>query len=249
MKLLCITFLFYFVLMDSTYSQGIEVVYKCENKVKLNKLLEKRPENYNPSGKELADYQLVLSIKDLWDNYSIDFKLKHYGKESSFSLVTASNSVLTEETDIGTKRYYFESKDNVVYKNFNSGSILGEYHKHSRVFHINDSVPELCWSITKRQKYVLGYLCTEAVLEDYHGFKITAWFTAQLPIPNGPMEFGALPGLILELTNEVWLFTATDIDVVNRDDTAIERLKPNKKGINLTEYYAAIRSVKSFGSD
>jgi len=61
---------------------------------------------------------------------------------------------------------------------------------------------------------ILGYTCMLAETE-LDGKEIIAWFTADIPIPVGPVRYCGLPGLILEVNVShgeiVWI--ATDIDL------------------------------------
>lgn len=56
--------------------------------------------------------------------------------------------------------------------------------------------------------------------------KVTAWFTPQIPVKNGPGEYGGLPGLILELNIDRQTILCSKI-VVNPTD-GIEIKKPAK---------------------
>ena len=45
---------------------------------------------------------------------------------------------------------------------------------------------------------------------------ITAWYSPQIPVSHGPAEYGGLPGLILELTNDRTVMLCTKV-VMNHD--------------------------------
>lgn len=57
---------------------------------------------------------------------------------------------------------------------------------------------QLSWQLTDEHKQVLGYECQKAEVS-WAGRRWTAWFTTDLPFPEGPYKFGMLPGLIVEL--------------------------------------------------
>ena len=55
---------------------------------------------------------------------------------------------------------------------------------------------------------------------------ITAWYTPQIPVSHGPAEYGGLPGLILELTNDRTVMLCTK--VVMNPEKRIEISEPTK---------------------
>ncbi|MBX2829197.1 MAG: GLPGLI family protein [Flavobacteriaceae bacterium] len=72
---------------------------------------------------------------------------------------------------------------------------------------------------------------------------VTAWFTPQIPVKNGPGEYGGLPGLILEMNVDRTTILCSKI-VLNPDET--EEIKPPKTGKEVTrEEYNAIVKKKT----
>lgn len=53
------------------------------------------------------------------------------------------------------------------------------------------------WQILSETKEIDGYLCQKAVVE-HLGRRWTAWYTEEIPIPDGPWFLHGLPGLVLE---------------------------------------------------
>ncbi len=70
--------------------------------------------------------------------------------------------------------------------------------------------------------------------------EVTAWFTPQIPVSNGPGEFGGLPGLILELNVYRTTLLCSKI-VMNPKDA--EKIEPPKKGKEVTraEYIKIVK--------
>jgi GLPGLI family protein len=54
------------------------------------------------------------------------------------------------------------------------------------------------WEISDEVKKIQGYTCYKATCH-HRGRHYTAWFTPEIPIPEGPYKFKGLPGLILEI--------------------------------------------------
>lgn len=75
------------------------------------------------------------------------------------------------------------------------------------------------WEITGETKKIDGYTCVKATRDDLgwdiegneRRFPVVAWFCPELPFAFGPMKYGGLPGLILELQTHMTLFAAKSI--------------------------------------
>ncbi len=73
--------------------------------------------------------------------------------------------------------------------------------------------------------------------------EVTAWFTPQIPVRNGPGEYGGLPGLILELN--VYRTTLLCSKIVMNPKEA-EKIEPPTKGKKVTrEEYTKIVKEKT----
>lgn len=62
----------------------------------------------------------------------------------------------------------------------------------------------------------------------------TAWYTPEIPIPNGPGDFGGLPGLILELQTPNTVYLCSEI--VLNPKKAVKIRAPKGKAISKQEY-------------
>ena len=63
------------------------------------------------------------------------------------------------------------------------------------------------WQIQAEKKEISGYMVHKATTS-FAGRDYIAWFTSEIPIPDGPYKFAGLPGLILALadTREHYIF-------------------------------------------
>lgn len=69
-------------------------------------------------------------------------------------------------------------------------------------------------------------------------FPLIAWFCPEIPVPLGPLGYGNLPGLILELQDRITLYGVTNI---NFGKIESEIIKPKKgKVITQEEYNSMI---------
>jgi len=69
-----------------------------------------------------------------------------------------------------------------------------------------ETTPVQAWIIESDTLTIAGYLCQKANCT-FRGRSYTAWFTMDIPIPNGPWKFGGLPGLILKVYDKDKLYT------------------------------------------
>ncbi|MFK8102397.1 MAG: GLPGLI family protein, partial [Saprospiraceae bacterium] len=148
-----------------------------------------------------------------------------------FAAYAEENNLLTIGGTQGAA--YKNRKENLFLKNSN---ILG------RKYLIYDKIPKIKWTITKDQKKVGKFTCTKATTTHF-GNKITAWFTDELALNNGPEEYGNLPGMILVLETNTKTITAIKILTKKVDPTLeFERPKQGKK-ISVADYYQELSKV------
>lgn len=112
-----------------------------------------------------------------------------------------------------------------------------------------DSVHQ--WELQNEQKIINGYACFKASREKRLRLKqnnpthtVVAWYCPSIPIPNGPKEFGDLPGLILELQDDKITYLASKIELNNDLNVIIKEV--NRKVISETEFYEIVnKTVKN----
>lgn len=62
--------------------------------------------------------------------------------------------------------------------------------------------PELQWRILSDTKLIQGFTCRLAQTATETGDTFFAWYTEDLPIPDGPFRFKGLTGIVLEVYNK-----------------------------------------------
>ena len=110
-----------------------------------------------------------------------------------------------------------------LYKNTKEGRYTSQNEVFGKVFLIKDDLEELDWKLEKETKNIGEYTCFKATLKrevevmesgmSVNGDKefddevrmeeitVTAWYTPQVPVNNGPANYHGLPGLILEVND------------------------------------------------
>lgn len=106
---------------------------------------------------------------------------------------------------------------------------------------IKSTIESEKWEIKNETKTIGTYLCYKAVA--YESFinrkgepktrEIICWFAPALPYSFGPKTFNGLPGLILELTEDNKTFTASKIEL---SDKEIDINLPKGKTTSKEEY-------------
>ena len=85
------------------------------------------------------------------------------------------------------------------------------------------------WTLTKETKIIDKYKCYKATSPLYYKDKkldtfVTAWYAPEIPVGYGPIGYGGLPGLILELQNDRATFFVTKIDLTLNSEPEINKL-------------------------
>ncbi|MEO1253601.1 MAG: GLPGLI family protein [Bacteroidota bacterium] len=146
------------------------------------------------------------------------------------------------------------SGDASTYKNTSKKSYIESKESFSKRFLISDELKERKWKMTGATKKIGSYVCYEATYENIREKKtfsisdetkknktvtdttlITAWYTPEIPVPQGPDKYWGLPGLILEITDGKLSYLCTK--VVLNPEKGIDIKVPDKgKEISPEEY-------------
>ena len=159
-----------------------------------------------------------------------------------------------------------------VYKDLVSKKSLQSTEFMGKKFLISNDPDKIKWVMEKEQKMIGNYLCFKATAkvpkpktmtsvwrntekqndsikdssideseEEY--LTITAWYTPQIPVSHGPAQYGGLPGLILELTNDSTVMLCTK--VVMNPDKRIQISEPKKGEFVSRKEFENIVEVKT----
>jgi GLPGLI family protein len=191
-------------------------------------------------GLTIGDDSVYQENGDMKEHYNLaienakylSFNLFITEKETEFTLkklldnlnngITFSKMFSGYNSDI-----YIDNLDNISYET--RDDILGKYVLKKPIVNIG-------WELFSETKVIQGLICYKATAKEVlinpvksFTFQITAWFCPEIPISSGPLGFGGLPGLILELHRRNVVFGATKID-----------LNPASKKIRVPEMVNAI---------
>lgn len=131
----------------------------------------------------------------------------------------------------------------VFYKQVQEGRETRQMEFFGKEFLIKDSLKTLDWKLGKDSKTIGSYTCFKATAEtevieksistsadndtieeaeEKKMITITAWYTPQIPISQGPDEYWGLPGLIMEVTNGTTVMLCSQVVLNPKEKVAIK---------------------------
>ncbi|HWA52527.1 MAG TPA: GLPGLI family protein [Patescibacteria group bacterium] len=119
-----------------------------------------------------------------------------------------------------------------LYKLFNQNKIVVTDRILKDKFIYEDSLDLFKWQILSDTATISGYKCQRATTF-FRGRHYDAWFSDQIPIQNGPLKFGNLPGLIVQVndSDRLFYFRLTSFEKVSQ----IAEIELNQNGFIKTE--------------
>lgn len=153
---------------------------------------------------EKMEEEWPVFMRDLQNAYSkVEFILKFHEANSEFRISAGKDvrpHILSFATALGGGRgtYFIRNSEN---KSFQYRSAYGNNYL------IKKPISELDWQLTDSTRIINGYTCYQATtiktVQDanrvYSERPVQAWYSPDLPYGHGPIGYGNLPGLILEL--------------------------------------------------
>ena len=97
------------------------------------------------------------------------------------------------------------------------------------------------WDKMRRNEPVQDSITGEMKTPEIKMTQIEAWYTPQIPVSNGPLEYWGLPGLILEVSAGNTTLLCSKLVINPEDKEDIEAPKRGKE-INKTDYQATVMS-------
>ena len=137
-----------------------------------------------------------------------------------------------------TSNIYNEKKSEFFYQIYED-IFLGD-------FVIKKKKEKIKWELINETKMISGYLCYKAIYNEKtinqkgeFTHQVIAWYSPLIPLPYGPIGYGDLPGLILELNKKNVVFGASIIELNPKKNLKI--IKPNLKSVKTEEEINKLR--------
>lgn len=147
---------------------------------------------------KLYNQEMVLIVDGLYSVYKEVPKLENI-EDNSYKLgfIMGSGGFVT----------------NAIYKDIKNNISIEQREYLGKLFLVKDSLKKIEWQITNKTKKIGKYTAIKAIANSSNNitlfqlgkvtnkvnYIITAWFTLEIPLNNGPHLYQGLPGLILEL--------------------------------------------------
>ncbi len=159
------------------------------------------------------------------------------GSESIYKLgeQDASDEDVNMDGPGGAMRMRFRNRamsaDDQTYKNLDEGFFADSKDFMGKQFLIEDQLMKYNWKVTGDKKQILSYMVMEATTMINDTTLVSAWFSPQIPVSNGPDVFGGLPGIILEVAyaDGKRIMTASEVKLNDDMNDQISRPKKGKK--------------------
>jgi GLPGLI family protein len=139
-----------------------------------------------------------------------------------------------------------DGSSDILYKNISQNRMAHKTELMGKVFLIKDNLEAYDWKLTGEAKNIGNYSCYKAVYEkEEEDIQIdmidgevkeekvarkrtlVAWYTPDVPISNGPSNYGGLPGLILEVNDGDQTIVCSEI-ILNPKE--VKEIKEPTKG-------------------
>lgn len=139
-------------------------------------------------------------------------------------------------------------ENDVLYKNIREKRYSDKVDLMGKLFLVQDSLTTYDWQMTGETKNIGNYTCYKAIYErEVDNVEMsmvdgemkettkketrvtTAWYTLDVPVSNGPGQYGGLPGLILEINDDNLTIVCTEIVLNPSEKIVIKEPAKGKK--------------------
>ena len=192
---------------------------------------------------ETGAKKLLLNALNLAKEFDVILRYNGVESISNIEIGMANESIKSNylyavaEALVGKGAYYQNNETKIRLRQVESMGTL---------FVIRDSL-NFKWNITNISKKIGRFNCYKALLEcnscHGNGSIEEVWFTPEIPASFGPLGYGNLPGLIIELKKKTLVIRLKTIEF-KKEKIQISKFKKGKF-IELTEYNNLAKRVRS----
>ena len=228
------------------------------------------PEDSTMTKKAESDPIVKAMMEQLKKGSKQEYTLEFTRTESSYDKVKQLATPSKPTNGISISFSASGGVGSTIYKNIEENSYIKQGNIMGKDFVIIDKLPSYEWKLLSETKKIGQYTCFKAVyvpieqeeveeeVEDDNDDEvntsitsmvveadptITAWYTPDIPVSNGPGEYHGLPGLIVEVQQQETTILLKEI-VLNPDEKLDLKKPRSGKKIN-QEDFDALQKKKS----
>ncbi len=154
---------------------------------------------------EFKEFETLNQAREA--SLEFDFVLQFNDSVSSFKLVDRMDNDANMPGSAKIGHAMIGSGE--FYQNTKSGIWLKTSETTGKKYTVQDSI-DFDWIVTKETKIINRFTCFKAELPENGTIK-EVWFTPQIPASFGPLGFGGLPGLIVEVKRGTFVLSLVEI--------------------------------------
>lgn len=208
------------------------------------------------SKKAESDPMVKALMEQLKKGSQQEFELEFTRTESSYDKVQELKTPGGPSSGISISFSASGGVGSTIYKNIEDNIYIKQGNIMGKDFVIKDELPDYGWQLLSETKKIGQYNCFKAIyvpeikddqeeeteeevteesksgllnmMDDYDP-TITAWYTPEIPISNGPGEYHGLPGLIIEVQENDTTILLTELVLNPAEDLKLKKPKAGKE--------------------
>lgn len=138
------------------------------------------------------------------------------------------------------KRIVIGKNNGGIYKNYKTNEYLHEADVLGKQLLVKDKLEKYNWQLLDETKKIGSYNCKKATAS-INNEAVTAWYTEDVPLQEGPRDYYGLPGLVIEVIAEKKTYHA--IKIID-SKAQISITKPSKGSVVTKKEYVKILDEK-----
>lgn len=208
------------------FAQGVKVIYKEETKV---------PENIQ----QMDNPQIAAAVAAQLKQMNKTMVLYYDKGESLFEQLKTKGQ--EQPTTMGVQTMKLGGSGS-CYKNLKTKESTAQEYIMDRAFLITEPLLTMNeWKLENETKKVGNYTCKKAVKDG----NLTAWYSTELPVSDGPYLYCGLPGLILEIETPTKQITMQTIELKSQEVNGKIEVPKSGKKINRKEFVELMEKKKA----
>lgn len=218
-----ITLFFFISFSIQTYAQSLKGIYTRQTLKSSGGTLPekaKKPETFSYIYSQKKSIQTLISVQK---SYTDTTYIEKYGDKIATTTTIRLSSVVINYKDFDSKTYkVLQTNDGID-------------------INVKTELPIQNWKLYPESKTINGFICKKATTKNTKfnsNQNITAWYTEEIPVNDGPMFYSGLPGFIIQLEiDDKSVLTFQKLDFSD-ETTTIEIPNNTAREMSFEEYVA-----------